>query len=207
MKSNKIEKSMKYEFKIITNLNNTMILTIEIKDSKLFINCYYYKNYFKKTFNNSFTLDELKELSPYYKQFNKEEEILNEIMKNNYKGKESIEGNEEQSKTINLIIPLPGAQFSKMSFGLKLIVKTHEEIVNEYKNIVFQYEEKFKISNFNIIFFIFLFIFNFILSFFFIYIFIIIYGCFCGSHKKIIFSFFFILFVKYLFSQIFYFFL
>ena len=147
MKQKEID--VRYEIKINTDLNNQMNLSIYIKDSKLFFICYFYKNYFKKTFSNSYSLDDLKKSSSYFKQFNSEYEILNEIINNKYKGKENIQGNEETSNIIKLVIPLPGAQFSSMSFELKEIIKKPEEIVNEYKNIVKQYENKFKFEEFN----------------------------------------------------------
>ena len=140
---------IKYEIKIKTNENNEMNLSICIKDTKLCVTCYFYKNYFKKTFSNSFSLDELKELSPYFRQFNSEKEVLNEIMNNTCKGNEKIEGNEETSNSIKIIIPLPGSQYKNMIFELKEIIKTPEEILNEYKSIVKQYENKFKFTYFN----------------------------------------------------------
>ena len=139
----------KYAIKLKTKENNEMDVEIFCKDSKLNIMAFFYKNYFKTTFSNSFTLDELKESSSYYKQFNNEKEILNEIINNTLKGKETIEGNEETSNSINLIIPLPGTQFSKISFELKKVKKTPEEILSEYKYVINQYESKYKIQNFN----------------------------------------------------------
>ena len=135
----------KYAIKLKTKENNEMDVEIFCKDSKLNIMAFFYKNYFKTTFSNSFTLDELKESSSYYKQFNNEKEIIN----NTLKGKETIEGNEETSNSINLIIPLPGTQFSKISFELKKVKKTPEEILSEYKYVINQYESKYKIQNFN----------------------------------------------------------
>ena len=140
---------IKYEIKIKTNENNEMNLSICIKDTKLCVTCYFYKNYFKKTFSNSFALDELKEISPYFRQFNSEQEVLNEIMNNTYKGKETIEGNEETSNLIILVIPVPGTQYKIIPFKLNEIIKTPEEILNEYKSVVNQYENKLKFSNLN----------------------------------------------------------
>lgn len=140
---------IKYEIKIKTNQNNEMNLSICIKDTKLCVTCFFYKNYFKKTFTNSFTLDELKEISPYFRQFNSEQEVLNEIMNNTYKGKENIEGNEETSNLIILVIPVPGTQYKNIPFKLNEIIKTPEEILDEYKSIVNQYENKLKFSNIN----------------------------------------------------------
>ena len=143
------ESPNKFEIKIKTKEYNEMNVSIGIKDSKLYITAFFYKNYFKKTFIDSFTLDELKELSSYYKQFNNENEILNEIINNKLRGEEIIEGNEEKSNTIKLVIPLPGTQFSSISFELKQIKKTSDEILNEYKYIINQYENNFRIANFN----------------------------------------------------------
>lgn len=139
----------KYDIILKTKENNEMNVSIAYKDSKLSIIAFFYKNYFKKTFTNSFALDELKESSSYYKQFNSEKEIINEIINNKLKGEEKTEGNEETSNVINLIIPLPGTQFPKISFELKQVDKTPEEILNEYKYVINQYENKFQISNFN----------------------------------------------------------
>lgn len=139
----------KYDIILKTKENNEMNVSIAYKDSKLSIIAFFYKNYFKKTFSNSFALDELKESSSYYKQFNSEKEIINEIINNKLKGEEKTEGNEETSNVINLIIPLPGTQFPKISFELKQVDKTSEEILNEYKYVINQYENKFQILNFN----------------------------------------------------------
>ena len=146
--SNLSEPLLKYDLKLKTKENNEMNISIGYIDSKLSITAVFYKNYFKKTFSNSFTLEKLKESSSYYKQFNNEKEVINEILNNKLKGEEKIEGNEETSNAINLEIPLPSTNFSKISFELKQVNKTPEEILNEYKYIINQYENKFQISNF-----------------------------------------------------------
>ena len=144
-----LEIQEKYTIKIKTKENNEMEVSIGYEDSKLSIKAFFYKNYFKKTFSNAFTLDELKESSSYYKQFNNEKEILKEIINNKLKGEEKIEGNEETSNVINLEIPLPSTNFSKISFELKQVKKSPQEILYEYKYIINQYENKFRIANFN----------------------------------------------------------
>ena len=70
-------------------------------------------------------------------------------MNNIYKGKETIEGNEETSNLIILAISLPGTQYKIIPFKLNEIIKTPEEILNEYKSVVNQYENKLKFSNLN----------------------------------------------------------
>ena len=52
-----------------------------------------YKDYYKTTFKNTISLDELKDQSNYYKQFSEIKEVLNEIKFNPNKGKEYLEGN------------------------------------------------------------------------------------------------------------------
>ena len=147
--SKDLEIQEKYTIKIKTKENNEMEVSIGYEDSKLSIKAFFYKNYFKKTFSNAFTLDELKESSSYYKQFNNEKEILKEIINNKLKGEEKIEGNEETSNVINLEIPLPSTNFSKISFELKQVKKSPQEILYEYKYIINLYENKFRIANFN----------------------------------------------------------
>ena len=147
--SKDLEIQDKYVIKIKTKENNEMEVSIGYEDSKLSIKAFFYKNYFKKTFSNAFTLDELKESSSYYKQFNNENEILKEIINNKLKGEEKIEGNEETSNVINLEIPLPSTNFSKISFELKEVNKSHKEILYEYAYIINLYENKFRIANFN----------------------------------------------------------
>ena len=143
------ETEINYSITLITKENNIMNVLIIEKKSKLFIAAAFNKNYFRKTFVNFYTLEQLKESSSYFKQFNNVNEIINEINNNKLKGEEKIEGNEETSNVIKLEIPLPGTQFSKISFELKLANKTPIEIFNEYKKIINLYESKFLISNFN----------------------------------------------------------
>ena len=66
-------------------------------------------NYFK-----GYTLEELKTKLNYFKQFNEEKEILEEIKNNNLKGQEKIL--EENSEIIKLIIPLPSNIYKTIEF-------------------------------------------------------------------------------------------
>ena len=136
------ETEINYSITLITIENNIMNVLIIEKKSKLFIAAAFNKNYFRKTFVNFYTLEQLKESSSYFKQFNNVNEIINEINNNKLKGEEKIEGNEETSNVIKLEIPLPGTQFSKISFELKLANKTPIEIFNEYKKIIILFKFK-----------------------------------------------------------------
>ena len=140
---------LSYNRKIHTKQNNEMNLIIEIKNNKLAFTCFYEKNYFKKTFTNSYTLEELKTISSYFEQFKQIRLVLNEIKGNQNKGQEYIEKDEENSDSINLIIPVPSTLNPKLIFELKEIKKTPEEISKEYKYVAKKYEYKFKIDNFD----------------------------------------------------------
>ena len=137
-----------YKRKIKTEQYNEINLNIEIKNSKLTITCYYEKNFFRKTFTNSFTLEELKSNSSYYNQFGNERQLLDEIIGNDLKGEEYIERNEETSDSIDLIIPVHGILTTKLIFELIEVKKTHKEILKEYMNVTKKYETKFTIENF-----------------------------------------------------------
>ena len=90
-----------YETKIKTEQCKEMTLKIEIKNSSLFILCFYYSNYIKNSFSNYFHLEDLQQQSPYYNQFNSEIALLKEITGNKYRGKEYIRGNEVTSLSID----------------------------------------------------------------------------------------------------------
>ena len=138
-----------YNRKIKTDQNNEMTLYINDKNDKLFITCFYTKNYFKKTFSNSFSLQDLQKQLPYYNQFYKIKPILNEIINNQFRGSEYIKGNEEKSEEITLIIPLPSFTCKNISFNLKEKKKSYKEEYREYKIITNIYEEELVIANFN----------------------------------------------------------
>ena len=134
------------------NIRNKVSVTMEIKNSKLFVQCSYQKNYFTKTFSNSFTLDELKNQCNYFKQFTDETQLLKEIalIKNqNPQLKDFISSNEESSHTIRLNITLPAINYSTIGFNLKEEPKSQNHLLSECKFIIKNYEKKFKIDNFN----------------------------------------------------------
>ena len=133
-------------------VRNKVTVTMEIKNSKLFISCSYKKNYFTKTFSNSFTLDELKKQCAYFNQFKDEVELLKELalIKNqNQELKDSLSSNEETSDKIILNISLPSIKYKSISFNLNEEPKSHNYFFNECKFIIKYYEKKCKIYNFN----------------------------------------------------------
>ena len=138
--------------KIKTEKNNEMNIKIEIKDSKLFVSCFYVKNYYKKNFANSFTFDQLQRKERYYKMLDNEKElfkIITELNSNIYKGKEYIKGDEENSNLIFSVTPSGTNIEQELSYDLKEVQKTSEQIINEYKYITNIYKQKHTIDNFN----------------------------------------------------------
>lgn len=138
-----------YKLKIKTKQANETIILIQIEKSELSIICYYYKDYFKITFKNSFSFDKLKEQSNYYNQFSDIKEILNEIYFNPKKGQEYLDGNENLEDKIKFIIPLSSNKYPFLEFQLNKEKKEKDEIFEEYKKVVAFYKNQIKIKNFN----------------------------------------------------------
>ena len=141
-KENPNDKSL-YQIKLITKQYNEMTLLIEKENSKLKI----YKNYFKISFQNSFSLEDLKTISNYFLQFTEINNIFNEINFNSKKGKEYIDGNENNEEKIKLIIPFPSTSYPQIEFQLNKVKKENDEIFKEYKAILVIYKNKLKIDN------------------------------------------------------------
>ena len=143
-----INDSGKYELTIISDKNHKIFLSIEIKDSKLCFSCYYFEDYFKLNFFKEYTLEELKKSLNYFKQFNNEKEIWEEIKNNNLKGQEKI-FEDENSEKIKLVIPLPINIYKTIEFTLQKLKKTDQEILEEYKSVISIYKEKLQIKDLN----------------------------------------------------------
>ena len=138
-----------YEKKIITKENQEMNILINIENHKLVINCYYLNNYIKKTFINYFSFDDLKKISRYYTIFDNVEDILNEIIHNKSQKEIYIEGNEENSDQIKLVIPITIEKYPNISFELEQKEKSLEEDLLEKTLIVKHYLNELIIDNFN----------------------------------------------------------
>ena len=132
-----------------TKQANETIILIQIEKSELSIICYYYKDYFKITFKNSFSFDKLKEQSNYYNQFSDIKEIFSEIYFNPKKGQEYLDGNENLEDKIKFIIPLTSNKYPFLKFQLNKEKKEKDEIFEEYKKVVILYKNQIKIKNFN----------------------------------------------------------
>ena len=137
-----------YKLKLISKQKNEIYLTIENKESELSFICYYCKDFFKYFFKNSFSLEKLKEQSNYFNQFSEIKQIFTEIYFNSKKGKEYMDGNENLDEKIKLIIPLESRNYPNIQFELKKIKKEHDEIFEEYKNVITLYKNQIKIKNF-----------------------------------------------------------
>ena len=138
-----------YKLKIITKQANEAFILIGNEKSELSFTFYYYKDYFKITFKNSFSLDKLKEQSNYFNQFSEIKEIFNEIYFNPKKGQEYLDGNENLEDNIKFIIPLTSNKYPFLKFQLNKEKKEHNDIFEEYKKVIILYKNQVKIKNFN----------------------------------------------------------
>ena len=136
-----------YTQKIKTDQCNEMTLDIRVIDNKLSITCFYEKNYFKKVFSNSFSFEELKKQSPYFNMFSSLEQVLEEIKTNKCKGKEIIKGDEENSKSIEVIIPVPLTTLKNIRFSLDEENKKALDAENEKDFVIKRYELESSLIN------------------------------------------------------------
>lgn len=93
-----------YKTKILSDKNNNMEITIGEKENNLILNCFYIINFTKVSFYNKFSLEELKNQSNYYKQFNDINQFINELIESE---------KENNNKDINKL------KKKKMKFQLK----------------------------------------------------------------------------------------
>ena len=142
-------RNLLYESKIKTALNNLIILNIKIEDQKLLVNCTFKKEFKKITFSNSFTIQQLKNNSDYFSQFETTEVVLKEIIGYDKKGEEFILGNEEYSNDIKLIIPTTSTNNSRIIFSLNKKIKTPKFKEKEKDNVIVCYRTVAKILNLN----------------------------------------------------------
>jgi hypothetical protein len=138
-----------YKIKLITKQENEMTIIIKIENSKLNFICYYFKDYFKISFQNSFSFEELKKKSNYFFQFTEIKDIFDELYNNPKKGEEYLDGNENLLEKIKIIIPLPSKNYPLLEFELNKVKKEKDDIFREYKQILNIYKNKVKINNFN----------------------------------------------------------
>ena len=148
LKEKQNEKSI-YQKKLITKQYNEITNLIKRENSKLNFICYYYKDYFKISFQNSFSLEDLKKISNYFFQFTEINSIFNEINFNSKKGQKYLDGNENIEEIIKLIIPLSSTSYPQLVFQLNKVKKENDKIFKEYKAILDIYRNKIKIDNFN----------------------------------------------------------
>ena len=137
-----------YENDIKTAQAHNINLNIKIIKEKLCISCLYKNCFITKTFSNNYSLDELKSESKYFKIFDNLEEILDEFVHNVYKNKEYIEGNEDTSKEIILVFPIPIYKIKNIKFKLKEEKKSLEKEVKELRLATNYYKSKLTIDNF-----------------------------------------------------------
>ena len=144
-----------YEKEIITSQANKMNLKIETKNDKLCISCFSKKEYITTTFSNSFSLEDLQKESKdskeskFYGLFDNIEDALMEIKNKKINYGESIEGNEENSKQLKLIISLPFRYIKFISFDLNKEEKSPEIILKELNLATNYYKDILTIYNFN----------------------------------------------------------
>ena len=132
-------------YEINVNSNKYDNIKIEIKKIKNSIdfNLFFIENFVKKTYIGKFSLDDLKNQSNYFNQFNDIKMIIDEIK--GYNGDRKIEVNEDE-ENITIKFPISSVIYKNIEFILTLKPKSDKEKIEEYEKIL---KELFDISEFN----------------------------------------------------------
>lgn len=134
---------------LIITKHNKVRLIFKIKESKLSFYCYFFRDYIKTSFENNFSLDDLKKNSLFFNQFTDINEVFKELYYNEKKGQENIIGNENTDDKINVEFQMKAVNFPTLKFELNRMKKTDKEIFEEYKKAIKIYKFKININNFN----------------------------------------------------------
>lgn len=137
-----MEDNEPYEIKVNSNKHANIKIKIKKIENNLEIRIFI-ENIIKKTYIGNFSLDDLKNQSNYYKQFNDTKMIIEEIRGYN-KGRK-IEVNEEE-ENIKIKFPISSVTYKDIEFILRLQPKSDIEKIEEYEKIL---KEFFDISEFN----------------------------------------------------------
>jgi hypothetical protein len=126
--------------KITSNKNHQVYLNIGVKENKLYISCHYFVNFFKTSFENEFSLEELTSNHDYFKQFQQVSQIVEEIKNNKHQIIEL-----ENSNEIKVDLGVISNTHKDIALILNKKEKTEKEILEEYKSIVNLYEVRSQI--------------------------------------------------------------
>ena len=126
--------------KITSNKNHQVYLNIGVKENKLYISCHYFVNFFKTSFENEFSLEELTSNHDYFKQFQQVSQIVEEIKNNEHQIIEL-----ENSNEIKVDLGVISNTHKDIALILNKKEKTEKEILEEYKSIVILYEVRSQI--------------------------------------------------------------
>ena len=128
--------------KEIMTEKNKLYLNMENRNSELFISCYYKKDFRTYTFSKTFSLENFKQEYPLFHAYSNIDRIINELKTKKLK---SIEGDEENSNTINVIISTNLTEFPIITLGLNRVNLSLEEQLRESSKTIIRYELACKI--------------------------------------------------------------
>ncbi len=137
-----MEENETYENEVNSNKHDNIKIKIKKIENNLEIRIII-ENFMKKTYIGNFSLDDLKNQSNYYNQFNDPNMIIEEIK--GYNGDKKIEVNEEE-ENITIKFPISSVIYKNIEFILRLKPKSDIEKIEEYEKIL---KELFDISQFN----------------------------------------------------------
>ena len=131
------------QIELKSNLNN--IYLISFRTNKEFNTLYIQaniKNFILKTYSKNFFINDIKK-NGYFLQFDNVEEIWNEILQRLTDSKISLK-EEEEKKSIILVIPLPSTKIKEITFELFPFEKNNNEIIKECNKIIYEQSKEIK---------------------------------------------------------------
>ena len=115
---------------------------MERRNSELYVTCYFIKFYRKRTFSKSFNLESLKQRSNFFRQYESIDQIITDMSS---KKEIHIEGDEENSNSINVVIKTTLTVNSQVDFDLNLENLSDAERALENEFVINQNESHYRL--------------------------------------------------------------
>ena len=123
--------------KIFRTKKNLLYLNMENRNSELYVSCYYEKYFRKYTFSKTFSLENFKREYPLFDIYSSFDRIINELRTKKIK---LIEGDEENSNSINIIISTNLTEFPSICLSLNRVNLSTSSQLGEKERTITRYE-------------------------------------------------------------------
>ena len=126
-----------YNNSIKSDRNHLINIDIKAINDKLCFNCFFEVDYIKTIFIGEFSIEDLKEKSNYYRQYNDANQIIRDIR--NHRIGQGISIKEKNDKII-IKLPMNSANYTPIELSLNKKQKSDQETIREYKEALERYK-------------------------------------------------------------------